>query len=128
MQFRDAAMPLASHVNGGTNWPRVALLTHAIELALKAFVLHAVESGSHAAPAQPPANHDLESWCQIAVDFGLPSDARLAERIVVLNGVHKPHFARYPQAPKHPLPDPAIVPDEVVEHLMAVCLPVIFPR
>jgi hypothetical protein len=128
MQFRDAAMPLASYVNGGTNWPRVALLTHAIELALKAFVLHAVESGSHAAPAKPPANHDLESWYQIAVDFGLPSDAGLAERIAALNGLHEPHFARYPQAPKHPLPDPAIVPDEVVEHLMTVCLPVIFPR
>jgi hypothetical protein len=106
----------------------MALLTHATELALKAFVLHAVESGSHAAPTKPPANHDLESWYQTAVDFGLPNDEGLAERIAALNGVHAPHFARYPQAQKHPIPDPAIVPDEVVEHLMTVCLPVVFPR
>jgi hypothetical protein len=70
----------------------------------------------------------LESWYRIAADFGLPDDAGLAERIAALNRLHEPHFARYPQAPSHPLADPTIVPDQVVEHLMTVCLPMIFPR
>jgi hypothetical protein len=128
MQFRDAAMPLSSYVNGETNWPRIALLTHAIELALKAYVLHAVERGLRPAPTKPPANHDLEGWHQIAVDFGLPVGISLSEGIAVLNEVHEPHFARYPQSPSRPVPDLAVITDQVVEHLMTVCLPVIFPR
>jgi hypothetical protein len=128
MQFRDAAMPLSSYVNGETNWPRIALLAHAIELALKGYVLHAVECGSHPAPTMPPANHDLEGWYKIAVDFGLPDGVGLSEGLAVLNELHKPHFARYPQSPIRPVPDLAAIPDQVVEHLISVCMPVIFPR
>jgi hypothetical protein len=128
MHFRDTAMPLASYVNGETNWPRIALLTHAIELALKAYVLHAVQSGSHPAPTRPPANHDLEGWYQIAVDFGLPHNVSLSEGVAVLNSLHEPHFARYPQSPIRPVPDLSVIPDQVVEHLMSECVPVIFPR
>jgi hypothetical protein len=128
MQFRDAAMPLSSYVNGETNWPRIALLAHAIELALKGYVLHAVECGSHPAPTMPPANHDLEGWYKIAVDFGLPDGVGLSEGLAVLNELHKPHFARYPRSPIRPVPDLAAIPDQVVEHLISVCMPVIFPR
>ena len=126
--FHDAAMPLSSYTNGETNWPRIALLMHAIELALKAYVLDAVERGSHAAPAVAPANHDLEGWYQIAVDFGLPNEALVSEEVAVLNELHKPHFARYPQAAIRPVPDLAVIPDQVVEYLMTVCMPAIFPR
>jgi hypothetical protein len=93
-----------------------------------AYELHAVECGSHPAPTTPPANHDLEGWYKIAVDFGLPDGVGLSEGVAVLNELHKPHFARYPQSPIHPVPDLAIIPDQVVEHLISVCMPVIFPR
>jgi hypothetical protein len=58
----------------------------------------------------------------------LPDGISLSEGIAVLNELHKPHFARYPQSPARPVPDLAVIPDQVVEHLMTVCLPVIFPR
>ncbi|MGY3487822.1 hypothetical protein ACVW1C_005705 [Bradyrhizobium sp. USDA 4011] len=118
MVFRDAGYPQASYVNGQPNWPRLSLLTHAIELALKAFVLNAVESGGKA-PARRPANHDLEAWYQTAVDCGLPDHDGLAGDITELSDVHKPHLARYPASPSRPIPDPAVVPDRVVENLMA---------
>ena len=38
--FRDAAMQLPDYVNSEPNWPRYALLMHAIELALKAYARH----------------------------------------------------------------------------------------
>ncbi|UPK35565.1 hypothetical protein IVB18_47825 [Bradyrhizobium sp. 186] len=128
MQFRDAAMPLASYVNGQPNWPRIALLTHAIELALKAFVFHAVESGLHPEPAKPPYNHDLEGWYRLAVAYGLSSNPDLAESISVLNKLHRPHFARYPQPATFAVRGTDTVPDEVVEHLISDLMPVIFPR
>jgi hypothetical protein len=44
-QFRHATMRMADYVNGEQFWPKYALLTHAIELALKAFVNHSTPSG-----------------------------------------------------------------------------------
>lgn len=128
MQFRDAARPLAGYVNGQLNWPRVSLLTHAVELALKAFVLHVVDSGQQPAPTKPPSNHDLEAWYRLAVTYGLPDDAQLAEGITVLNDLHRPHFARYPQSATFAVRGIEIIPDQVVEHLIEALMPVIFPR
>ena len=43
--FRDAAMQLPDYVNSEPNWPRYALLMHAIELALKAYARHFYPDG-----------------------------------------------------------------------------------
>ena len=79
-------------------------------------------------PRRRRPNHDLERWYQLAVSFGLPDGRQVSEGVTVLNELHEPHFARYPQPPIRPVPDLAVIPDQVVEHLMAVCMPVIFPR
>jgi hypothetical protein len=44
--FSDAAGKLVDYVNGETCWPRYALMTHAIELALKAYVRHCAATSS----------------------------------------------------------------------------------
>jgi hypothetical protein len=52
-QFRRAAMQMADYVNGEQFWPKYALLTHAIELALKP-----TEAGGTLENAQARAAHD----------------------------------------------------------------------
>jgi hypothetical protein len=47
--FREAAVQLPDYRNGEEFWPKYALLTHAIELSLKAFAQHSVENGSRLA-------------------------------------------------------------------------------
>ena len=69
-QFRRAAMQMADYVNGEQFWPKYALLAHAIELALKAFVNHSTSSGTPS--GKEPKQHDLLGWYQLAVDYGLP--------------------------------------------------------
>ena len=45
--FRNAAGDLVANSNGEQFLPKYALLTHAIELSLKAFALHSVSTGNH---------------------------------------------------------------------------------
>ena len=58
--FRDAAGRLYDYVNGETCWPRYALMTHAIELALKAYVRYCAANSN--APMKEPRQHDLSGW------------------------------------------------------------------
>jgi hypothetical protein len=94
-QFRRAAMQMADYVNGEQFWPKYALLTHAIELALKAFVNHSTCSGIP--PGKEPKQHDLLGWYQLAVDYGLPRDSGIEENIDYLNELHRIHYMRYPR-------------------------------
>jgi hypothetical protein len=55
--FRDAAMGLADYLNGEQYWPKYALLTHAVELSLKAFHHRSVETGKPS--GKEPKQHDL---------------------------------------------------------------------
>ena len=70
--FRDAAMRLPDYSNGEQFWPTYALLTHAIELSLKAFAQHSVENGRP--PGKEPRQHDLQGWYQLAFEYGLPDE------------------------------------------------------
>jgi hypothetical protein len=54
--FRDAAVGLSDYSNGEQYWPKYALLTHAVELSLKAFAQHSVENGKP--PGKEPDQHD----------------------------------------------------------------------
>ncbi len=51
----------------------MALLTHAIELALKAFAFHCV---GHSPIANEPGQHDLVGWYKLAVSYGLKDNGR----------------------------------------------------
>jgi hypothetical protein len=55
--FRAVAISMVDYANAEPNWPKYALLTHAIELSLKAFAHHSVDNG--AAPGKEPKQHDL---------------------------------------------------------------------
>src|SRR3979409_801818 len=73
--FKDAAIYLSGYSNGAQNLPRYALLTHAIELSLKAFVLHSVVTGQPS--VNKPSNHDLRGWYHLALQHGLKNDPRI---------------------------------------------------
>ena len=53
--FRAAAIRLSDYSNGEQFLPKYAMLTHAIELALKAFALHSVATGKPS--GNRPSNH-----------------------------------------------------------------------
>jgi hypothetical protein len=59
--FRDAAMRLPDYSNAEQYWPKYALLTHAIELSLKAFAQHSIQKGMPP-PDKEPRQHDLLGW------------------------------------------------------------------
>jgi len=124
--FRDAATNLSDYTSTEPNWPRYALLTHAIELSLKAFAQHSIENGS--LPGKEPGNHDLVGWYRLAVDYGLKADAEIQEHLALLNELHETHFSRYPQNKSTPLPDPSIIADSTVEYLISTFTQFINPR
>jgi hypothetical protein len=122
--FRAAAMRLVDYSNAEPNWPKYALVTHAIELALKAFALHCVEKG--ASPAEEPKQHDLVGWYLLAVKYGLPDDPDIEENIGLLNQLHLTHYTRYPQNKVAPNVD--AIADSTVDHLIFTFTQVINPR
>ena len=63
--FRDAATALPDYSNSEQYWPKYALLTHAIELSLKAFADYSVATGKP--PGKEPKQHDLSGWYQLAL-------------------------------------------------------------
>ena len=65
-----------------------------------------------------PGNHDLIGWYRLAVDYGLKPDAEVQEHIALLNELHETHFSRYPQNRTVPLPDPSVIADSTVDHLI----------
>src|SRR5215207_6301716 len=77
--FSGAAIKLSDYSGGEQNWPRIALLTHGIELALKAFHHYSVENGQP--PGKQPHNHDLNGWYQLALRYGLSDEPGVAENI-----------------------------------------------
>lgn len=125
-QFRDAAIGLPASRNGEQNWPMYALLTHAIELALKAFVMHSAGAGP--TKTKPPGNHDLVGWYNLAVSYGLENEPTIAEGIGFLNELHETHFMRYPTHRTGPIPNPETIADQTVDHLIFAITQVVNPR
>jgi hypothetical protein len=82
--FKDAATQLPDYSNAQQNWPKYALLTHAIELSLKAFADHSVATGKPR-PAKQPKQHDLTGWYKLALHYGLPDEPSVAENMALLN-------------------------------------------
>jgi hypothetical protein len=76
--FRDAAVQLPDYRNGEQFWPKYALLTHAIELSLKAFAQYSAQNGKPA--AKEPGQHDLAGWYRLALQYGLSDEPGMADK------------------------------------------------
>jgi len=125
--FRAAAIQLPDYRNAEAFLPKYALLTHAIELSLKAFAMHSIEIGKPALPKEPK-QHDLLGWYRLAVDYGLSDEPGMEGYVRLLNELHFGHATRYPQRFASPLPDASIIADTVVDHLISQFTEVINPR
>jgi hypothetical protein len=124
--FQDAAMRLPDYLNGEQYWPKYALLTHAIELALKAFAQHSVKNGNP--PGAEPKQHDLLGWYRLALQYGLTDEPGVERNIDLLNQLHLTHYARYPHDRGTAVPDASAIADTTVEHLIFTFTQSINPR
>jgi hypothetical protein len=125
--FRDAAMRLPDYVNAEQYWPKYALLTHAIELCLKAFAQHSLENGMPP-PDIEPRQHDLVGWYRLALSYGLQDEPGVKNNIELLNDLHVTHYTRYPQGRNTRVPDASTVADGTVDHLIFTFTQSINPR
>jgi hypothetical protein len=121
--FRKAAIGLSDYSGGEQFLPKYALLTHAIELALKAFALHSVPTN-----IKRPSNHDLQGWYELALAHGLSNDPVISDNINQMQELHFTHYTRYPQPSVAPVPDLSIIADATVDYLIDQLTPIINPR
>jgi hypothetical protein len=124
-QFREAAIGIPDSRNGEQNWPKYALLTHAMELALKAFAFHSAGDGPI---VNEPTQHDLVGWYKLAVGYGLEDERTVSENVSLLNELHKTHFMRYPKQLPGPVPNLEAIVDQTVDHLICTFTQVVNPR
>lgn len=117
-QFRGVALPLEDMAGPEPNWPKWFLVMHAIELALKAFVISREDTGAQAPPGPEPANHDLVGYYDYAVMYGLARDPIVTNELPHLSDLHRCAYARYPQDKARPV---ALIAqfDEMVDQLIA---------
>jgi hypothetical protein len=77
------------------NWPRYFLLCHAIELALKAYLLF------HGATADeiknPSLRHNLKELLEQAIQKGLPIGPCTRSELELLHDAHTKYWPRYPK-------------------------------
>jgi len=124
--FKQAADELVAYSSSEQFLPKYALLTHAIELALKAFATYSVAAGKP--EGEHIRNHDLCGWYRRALQYGLPENPTVTEYIEVLQEAHFTHYLRYPKELNTPLPDLSVIVDYTVEYLFANFTPLINPR
>lgn len=114
--FREAAVQLPDYFSGEQFWPKYALLTHAIELSLKAFAQYSVENGK--ALVKEPKQHDLLGWYHSALIYGLQEEPYMERNIELLNQLHLTHYTRYPHNRTNPIPDVSNIVDDTVDRLI----------
>jgi hypothetical protein len=124
-KFREAAIALVDYSNDEQFLPKYALLTHAIELSLKAFALYSVAAGK---PFRRVSNHDLRGLYQLAVEYGLRDDPSISDNINHLHDLHFSHYMRYPQEATTPVPNLSLIADATVDYLLDHFTAVINPR
>ncbi len=91
------------------HWPKNFLVTHAVELVIKAVIaLH----------EEPPLIHDLVELYERAVSLGLERDPGVATDLDQLNDLHESFYARYPHAENKPVPMISSY-DDMVDRLFA---------
>jgi hypothetical protein len=102
-QFRRVAMLLPDMEGPEPNWPKWFLVTHAIELAVKAYIISREDAGVAKPTAPEPANHHLVELYDYAVLYGLARDPIVTKELPHLSDLHRVHYARYPQAEVKPV-------------------------
>jgi hypothetical protein len=102
-QFRRVAMSLPDMEGPEPNWPKWFLVTHAIELAIKAYIVSREDSNAPVPAAPKPPNHDLVALYDYAVLYGLTRDPIITKELPHLSELHQVHYARYPQAEAKPV-------------------------
>jgi hypothetical protein len=117
--FERAAVELPAYYNSEVNWPRYALLFHAIELALKAFNWHSVHVAGKPSIAKEPRQHDLSGWYEVALEHGLARDDAVANHIAILSELHSTHYTRYPTHRIGQVPDVEAIVGDTVESLIS---------
>jgi hypothetical protein len=92
-QFWDAAVPMPDVIGADHNWPRLALLGHAAELAILGFL---ALTKDQADGDQRIRNHDLWAFYERALLRGLPP-VSTEPTLQLLSELHLNHYARYPK-------------------------------
>jgi len=122
--FSSEACKLTDYLGPELNWPKYALLTHGIELALKAFADHSVST--RALPhAKEPRQHDLIGWYKLALQYGLSYAPGVAENIELLNELHLTHYTRYPQLTTTQIPGASVIAASTLDHLISIFTPLV---
>jgi hypothetical protein len=124
--FKKAADELVAYSNGEQFLPKYALLTHAMELALKAFAAYSVAAGKP--EGGHISNHDLRGWYRRALQYGLAENPTVTKYIEALQEAHFTHYLRYPKELTAPLPDLSVIVDYTIEYLFDNFTPLINPR
>lgn len=101
-QFRRVAIGLVDMDGPEPNWPKWFLVGHAIELAIKAFIVSREEAHGPKPAVPEPGNHDLTGWYEYTVLCGLPRNPMIARELPRLSELHQVHYARYPQPDARP--------------------------
>jgi len=102
-QFRRVAIELVDMDGPEPNWPKYFLITHAIELAIKAYIVSREGVGAPAPAVNRPANHDLVGLYDYAVLYGLNRSPLVTSDLPHISELHQVHYARYPQANVKPV-------------------------
>jgi hypothetical protein len=117
-QFRRVALSLVDMDGPEPNWPKWFLTTHAVELAIKAFIVFR-EDAALPKPAVPkPANHNLIELYEYAVLCGLRRNVVVCGQLSHLSELHESHYARYPHASLKPVA-PIAYFDDLVDQIFA---------
>jgi hypothetical protein len=102
-QFRRVAMGLVDMDGAEPTWPKYFLLTHAIELAIKAYIVSREDAAVAAPTKKTPANHDLVGLYDYAVLYGLTPSPLVTNNLPHISDLHQIHYARYPQEKVKPV-------------------------
>jgi hypothetical protein len=88
-QYRAQALKLADIKAFEPNWPKYYLVTHAIELAITAYLVFEKGLGRPRSGGKKPDNHDLMALYEEAIDRGLKSNPLVLKELPHLSELHK---------------------------------------
>jgi HEPN domain-containing protein len=109
LRYRDQAIELVDTVNTQPNWPKHFLMTHAIELAIKAYIAFAT--------GLELRSHNLSALYERALQHGLRPNALVLNELPHLNPLHMVHYTRYPNPEAQPVPAYISSYDDMVDQL-----------
>jgi hypothetical protein len=119
--YRTQAGQLADTVGHEPNWPKHFLITHAIELAITAYLVfeRGLQTSRAGVGGKPPKDHDLLALYSEAVRCGLKSDPLVLKDLPFLSDLHLDYYARYPRVEARPVPAHISDYDVMLDQLFA---------